>query len=196
MTLKRILFVPVLLLSLGVCLASSECFAYSQAVSSALEKAALDRLDPVQEESVLLRTLSEIDEKYPDSTLAAAKVAPLLHDSRSKVRRKAIRTLGILPAKLDATRLADVAKMLSSSDKEEVADALRGLRWLYSPDTIPLVVPLLADGDEHVKREACRTLAIIADRSVITRIEPLLQDGIKDVREDAQGAIAQLKGKP
>jgi HEAT repeat protein len=170
--------------------------AASDELAAAREKAALAALDPAQEEEALIAALGRIEAEFPESTLAAAKVGPLLHDGRGKVRRQAIRTLGLLPSRLDAAALADVARMLASSDPEEVADALRGLRWLYSEATIPLVLPLLVHADEHVKREACRTLAIVGDRSLAAKIEPLLKDPVADVREDAGAAVAQLGRKP
>ena len=164
--------------------------------SAAREQAALARLDPAGEESVLVQVLEQFENQFPDSLTAAAKVLPLLRDGRPKVRRKAVRVLAVLQPDLDAQGLADVTKMLSSRDKAEVVDALKALRWLYAPSTIPTILPLLADADEHVKREACRALAVIGDRAVVSKIEPLLNDPIKDVRDDAEGAIAQLRRKP
>lgn len=164
--------------------------------SAAREQAAIARLNPGEPEESLLKTLVLVEEQFPDSTGAAAKVLPLVRDERAKVRRKAVRVLGVLQADLDARGLADVTRMLASRDTAEVVDALKGLRGLYAPASIPSILPLLASPDEHVKREACRTLAVVGDRSVIAKIEPLRNDSIKDVRNDADGAIAQLRRKP
>jgi len=178
-----LLLSPLLLAVAGEAAATKEEFVFAA-------------LAGVQDEEDVIAVLARIESEVPDSTLAAAKVAPFLHDERLKVRRKAVRTLGILPFRLDAAALADVAKMLASSSPDEVTDALRGIRWLYSQATIPLVLPLLGNADEHVKREACRTLAIVGDRSVAEKIEPLLKDPVADTREDAEAAIAQLRRKP
>jgi HEAT repeat protein len=164
--------------------------------SAGLEEAALARLNPGEPEDSLVKTLVDIEEMFPDSAGAAAKVLPLVRDERPKVRRKAVRVLGVLQPDLDAPGLADVTRMLASKDTAEVVDALKGLRGLYAAASIPAILPLLTSPDEHVKREACRTLAVIGDKSVIARIEPLRNDPIKDVRLDAEGAIAQLGRKP
>ncbi|MFI5120288.1 MAG: HEAT repeat domain-containing protein [Thermoanaerobaculia bacterium] len=164
--------------------------------SVAREQTAQVLLNPAGPEVLLIQTLEQFENEFPDSPTAAAKILPLVRDERPKVRRTAVRVLSVLQADLDEKGLADVARMLSSDDKAEVVDALKALRWLYAPSTIPSILPLLSDSDEHVKREACRALAVIADRSVISKIEPLLKDPIKDVREDAEGSITQLRRKP
>ncbi len=190
---------PVLLLATLLCASAAALAAPAAAgdeLAAAREKAALAALDPAREEDDLIAALARIEAEFPESTLAAAKVGPLLHDERGKVRRQAVRTLGLLPSRLDAAALADVTRMLASSNPEEVADALRGLRWLYSQAAVPFVLPLLGSADEHVRREACRTLAIVGDRSLAAKIEPLLKDPVADVREDAGSAVAQLGRKP
>jgi HEAT repeat protein len=168
----------------------------TDAVTEAREQAALSRLSPGEPEDSLMKTLVAIEEEFPDSAAAAPKVLALLRDERVKVRRKAVRVLGVLQPNLDAPGLADVTRMLASPDTAEVVDALKGLGGLYAPASIPSILPLLASPNEHVKREACRTLALVADRSVLARIEPLTKDPIKDVRNDAEGAVAQLRRKP
>ncbi len=165
-------------------------------VSEAREKAVLATLAPPNPEASVLQGLVTIEEQFPDSQTAAARILPLLKDPRAKVRRKAVRVLGILQPRLEPRELADVTKLLSSSDAAEVVDSLKGLRGLYATASIPSILPLLGHPDEHVKREACRTLAIVADRSVVPSLEPLLKDPVGDVRTDAEGAIAQLKRKP
>jgi HEAT repeat protein len=175
--------------------ASGPCAASDEA-AAAREQAAQARLNPSEEESGLVQVLEQFENEFPDSTTAAAKILPFVRDARPKVRRKAVRVLAVLQPDLDAQGLADVTKMLTSRDKAEIVDALKALRWLYAPSTIPSILPLLSDSDEHVKREACRALAVIADRTVIAKIEPLLNDPIKDVHDDAEGAIAQLRRKP
>ena len=184
----------VLLFSL--CLFGLGFRAVSDETSAAREQAAQVRLNPTEPEAILIQVLEQIENEFPDSPTAAAKILPLVRDERPKVRRRAVRVLGVLQPDLDERGLADVTKMLSSPDKADVVDALKALRWLYAPSTIPTILPLLSHSDEHVKREACRALAVIADRSVISKIEPLLNDPIKDVRLDAEGSIAQLKRKP
>lgn len=184
----------VLLLSLG--LFGLGFRAASDEPSAAREQAAQARLNPAEEESTLIQTLERFENEFPDSSTAAVKILPFVRDERPKVRRAAVRVLGILQPDLDEKDLADVTRMLSSDDREEVIDALKALRWLYAPSTIPSILPLLSHSDEHVKREACRALAVIGDRSVISKIGPLLNDPIKDVRLDAEGSIAQLKRKP
>lgn len=185
----RVLLFSLCLFGLGFRAASDE-------ISAAREQAAQAHLNPAEPEVILIRTLEQFEHEFPDSPTAATKILPLVRDERPKVRRTAVRVLGILQADLDEKGLADVTRMLSFDDKAEVVDALQALRWLYAPSTIPSILPLLSDSDEHVKREACRALAVIGDRSVISKIEPLLKDPIKDVREDAEGAIAQLRKKP
>lgn len=196
----------VLLLSL--CLFGLGFRAVSDETSAAREQAAAARLKLAAEterqtgeeasaqESILIQALEQFENEFPDSPTAAAKILPFVRDERPKVRRAAVRVLGVLQPDLDEKGLADVTRMLSSDDREEVIDALKALRWLYAPSTIPSILPLLSHSDEHVKREACRALAVIGDRSVISKIEPLLNDPIKDVRLDAEGSIAQLKRKP
>jgi HEAT repeat protein len=185
----RVLLLSLCLFGLGFRAASDE-------PSAAREQAAQARLNPAEEESILIQTLERFENEFPDSPTAAAKILPFVRDERPKVRQTAVRVLAILQPDLDEKGLADVTRMLSSDDKAEVVNALNALRWLYAPSTIPSILPLLSDSNEHVKREACRALAVIGDRSVISKIEPLLKDPIKDVREDAEGSIAQLRRKP
>ncbi len=185
----------ILVLPLAVLVAGSRP-ARADELSDAREKAVLATLAPPNPETSVLQGLVTIEEQFPDSQTAAARVLPLLKDSRAKVRRKAVRVLGVLQPKLEPRELADVTKLLASSDGPEVVDALKGLRGLYAPPSIPAILPLLRHPDEHVKREACRTLAIVADRSVVPSLEPLLKDPVGDVRTDAEGAIAQLRRKP
>ena len=197
----RVLLFSLCLFGLGFRAASDETAAAREQAAGARLKLAAETErktgeEASEEESLLIQTLEQFENEFPDSPTAAAKILPFLRDERPKVRRKAVRVLAILQPNLDEKGLADVTRMLSSADKAEVVDALKALRWLYAPSTIPSILPLLSDSDEHVKREACRALAVIADRSVISKIEPLLNDPIKDVRLDAEGSIAQLKRKP
>ncbi len=181
---------------LTLCLIGFGFPAAAEETPAAREQAAQARLNPAGREDILVQALEQFETEFPDSRTAAAKILPFVRDERPKVRRTAVRVLGVLQADLDEKGLADVTKMLSSGDKEEVVDALKALRWLYAPSTLTSILPLLSDSDEHVRREACRALAVIGDRSVISKIEPLLKDPIKDVREDAEGSIAQLRKKP
>jgi HEAT repeat protein len=185
----RVLLLSLCLFGLGFRAASDE-------PSAAREQAAQARLNPAEEESILIQTLERFENEFPDSPTAAAKILPFVRDERPKVRQTAVRVLAILQPDLDEKGLADVTRMLSSDDKAEVVNVLNALRWLYARSTIPSILPLLSDSNEHVRREACRALAVIGDRSVISKIEPLLKDPIKDVREDAEGSIAQLRKKP
>lgn len=187
--LALLLFIGLVFMPAGLARADDE-------TQAAGEQGALARLNAGAPEEALIKALVTIEEEFPDSAGAAAKVLPLVRDERVKVRRKAVRVLGVLQPDLDARGLADVTRMLASSDTTEVIDALKGLRGLYAPGSIPAILPLLGSPDEHVKREACRTLAVVGDKSVVAKIEPLRNDPVKDVRTDADGAIAQLRRKP
>jgi HEAT repeat protein len=185
-----------LFLSLGLVIVPAGFARAADESDAAGEQGTLARLNAGAPEEALVKALVTIEEEYPDSADAAAKVLPLVRDERVKVRRKAVRVLGVLQPDLDAQGLAGVTRMLASNDSAEVIDALKGLRGLYAAASIPAILPLLGSPDEHVKREACRTLAVVGDKSVIARIEPLRNDPVKDVRTDADGAITQLRRKP
>ena len=81
---------------------------------------------------------------------------------------------------------------LKSDKPGKVADALKRLRTMNSPEAVPQILPCLTNPKSGVVRDACRTLAVLGDKSIIPSIEPLLTDSRSDVRKDAQDAIDKL----
>ncbi len=139
--------------------------------------------------------LLKLEKQYPTSTKAFPKMKKLLTDNRSEVRRKAGRVFGALHADLDKEEIKLIAAMLKASDPQEQMDALKSLRGLKAPETVPDILPLLKSSAPNVVRDACRTLAVLGNKDTIPAIEPLLNDPNPAVKKDAQDAIYQLKNK-
>lgn len=146
-------------------------------------------------EDKVVDALLGLEKQYPTSTKAFPTMKKLLTDSRSKVRRKAARVLGVLHAEVDEQNLKDICAMLNAADYREQMDALISLRALKAQSTIPQIVPLLKSTTPNVIRDACRTLAVLGNKDLIPQIEPLLTHPDKKVQTDAQDAIYKLKAK-
>ena len=139
--------------------------------------------------------LLKLEKQYPTSTKAFPKMKKLLSDERSEVRRKAGRVFGALHADLDKEDIKVIAAMLKASDPQEQMDALKSLRGLKAPETVPDILPLLKSPSPNVVRDACRTLAVLGSKDTIPAIEPLLNDPNPAVKKDAHDAIFALKNK-
>ena len=152
-------------------------------------------LDSKNEDTVVSAML-KLEKLYPTSTKAFPTMKKMLTDSRSKVRRKSARVLGILHAEVNDDDLKAISALLKASDIQEVMDGLKSLRGLKAQKTVPEILPLLKSSTPNVVRDACRTLAVLGDKSHIPAIEPLLTHSVAAVKLDAQDAIFQLKAKP
>jgi HEAT repeat protein len=144
---------------------------------------------------VVTAAMLKLEKNHPTSTKAFPKMKALLTDARQPVRRKAARVLGILHADLNDSEVKAITAMLKAPDVQEVMDALKSLRGLKAPQTVPDIVPLLKDKTPNVVRDACRTLAVLGNKDTIPSVEPLLNHPNAAVKKDAQDTIFALKNK-
>lgn len=143
----------------------------------------------------VLNALDALEEKPNLGTNVIAAARKLLPDPRPSVRKKAARVLGVIHAQVDQDDIKAICRMLKSYDQAEVDDALRSLRGLSAPETIPEITPFLKDAHKLLVRDACRTLAVLGNKDLIPLIEPLLKHADADVRTDAKSAITALQAK-
>jgi len=146
-------------------------------------------------EKTVNAALQKLEKQFPTSTKAFPEMKRLLADSRSSVRRKAGRVLGVLHAEVNETDLKNITAMFKAADPQETMDALKSLRGLKAESTVPEIVPLLQNAHVGIIRDACRTLAVLGNKSHIAAIEPLLSHPDDKVKKDAQDAIFALKAK-
>ncbi|HWN97570.1 MAG TPA: HEAT repeat domain-containing protein, partial [Methylomirabilota bacterium] len=111
--------------------------------------------------------LLKLEKLHPTSTKAFPKMKKLLADSRPEVRRKAGRVFGALHADLDKEDIKLIAAMLRAPDAQEQMDALKSLRGLKAPETVPDILPLLKSPAPNIVRDACRTLAVLGNKDTI-----------------------------
>jgi hypothetical protein len=109
--------------------------------------------------------------------------------------RATARALGEYHAPVGDAELQQIYRLLKIPDVDTKSDALKSLRDLDAPQSIPEILPLLQDENHHVLRDACRTLAVLGDKSTIPYLEPLLKNSRSDVRSEAQLAIKTLQSK-
>jgi hypothetical protein len=147
------------------------------------------------DEGEVIGALQGLEKRYPTGTQWQPAVKKLLTDSRSKVRVKAARVLGVVHAEVDETDLKNICALLKASDKAEVIGGLKSLRGLKAQSVVPQIVPLLKNSDNNIIRDSCRTLAVLGDKSLLPSIEPLLNHPDKNVQKDASDAIFALKSK-
>jgi HEAT repeat protein len=143
----------------------------------------------------VLNALDDLAEKPNPGTNLIATARKLLPDPRPSVRKKAARALGAIHAQLDQNDIKAIRRMLKSYDQSEAGEALKALRGLKAPETIPEITPLLKSAHKVLVRDACRTLAVLGNKDLIPLIEPLLKHSDADVRIDAQSAITALRAK-
>ena len=88
-----------------------------------------------------------------------------------------------------------LCEILKTGKPEERIKALKTLREMDAPESVPDIVACLNHPNSNVMRDACRTLAVLGDTSNIPAIEPLLKHSRSDVRKDAQDAINALSAR-
>jgi len=172
-------------------------FALASPVSAAekTEDQLIADLDSPRAE-VVTAAMLKLEKNHPTSTKAFPKLKSLLTDARQPVRRKAARVLGVLHADVNDTDIKAITAMLKAADVQEVMDALKSLRGLKAPQTVPDILPLLKSSTPNVIRDACRTLAVLGNKDTIPSLEALLNHPNAAVKKDAQDAIFALKNKP
>lgn len=143
----------------------------------------------------VLNALDDLEEKPNPGTNVIAAARKLLPDARPAVRKKAARVLGAIHAQVNQDDLKAICRMLKSYDKSEADEALKALRGLQAPETIPEITPLLKSPHDLLVRDACRTLAVLGTRELIPSIEPLLNHPNGDIRMDARSAITALQSR-
>jgi len=146
-------------------------------------------------EKEVINAMQEIEKNYPTSAKAQGAIKPFLADTRSPVRRKAARVLGIMNADVSEAEIKSISELLKSSDKYAIIDGLKALRGLKAQSAIPEITPLLKNSDKNVIRDACRTLAVLGNKSLIPELKPLLEYPDVAVQKDAADAISILKEK-
>jgi len=146
-------------------------------------------------EGTVTDALLQLEKHYPTSTKAVPTMKKLLTDSRSRVRRKAARVLGVLHAEVNQQDIKNICALLKASDSQEVMDGLKSLRGLKAQDAVAEILPLLKSSTPNVIRDACRTLAVLGNKDTIPSLEPLLKHPQANVQKDAQDAIFTLKAK-
>lgn len=142
-----------------------------------------------------LSHLEDLSQANQEVAKAFPAIKSLLGDTREPVRRKAARIAGIFHLQLTEAELGQVCAQLKANDWREVQSALKALRDLKVPSTIPDILPCLSHPNPFVVRDACRTLAVVATKDVIPAIQPLLNNPNKAVQKDAQDAIDKLQAK-
>lgn len=146
-------------------------------------------------EDKVTAAMLQLEKKFPSGTKAIPAIKGLLTDSRSKVRRKAARVLGVLHVDVTDVDLKAITELFKGADPREVMDGLISLRGLKAQSTVPQILPLLKHTTPNVVRDACRTLAVLGGKDVIPSIEPLLTHPDAKVQKDAKDAIFALKAK-
>ena len=146
-------------------------------------------------EDKVAHAMLELEKRHPTSTKALPAIKKLLTDPREKVRRKAVRVLGVLHAEVDGTDLKNITAMFAAKNPLEVIDALKGLSGLKAESTIPEILPLLQSPVKNVVRDAIRAVASLGNKSHIPAIEPLLKHAEPAVKKDAADAIFTLQKK-
>jgi HEAT repeat protein len=156
-------------------------------------------LAPANSEEVITHALGKLEDLHKadiSRTNGIPAMKKLLTDSRSSVRRKAARVLGVIHAPMDRAEIDQVCQLLKSDDWKERVDGLKSLRGLDASRAVPQILPLLHDSQENVVRDSCRTLAVLGNKGDISSIEPLLNNPNKAIAKDAYDAIALLRIKP
>jgi HEAT repeat protein len=146
-------------------------------------------------EDKVANAMVQLEKRFPTGTKALPTIKKLLTDPREKVRRKAVRVLGVLHAEVDATDLKNITAMFKAANPLEVIDALKGLSGLKAESTIPEILPLLQNPTRNVVRDAIRAIASLGNKSHIPSIEPLLKHADAAVQKDAKDAIFALQKK-
>ena len=146
-------------------------------------------------EDKVANAMVQLEKRFPAGGKALPAIKKLLTDPREKVRRKAVRVLGVLHAEVDATDLKNITAMFAAKNPLEVIDALKGLIGLKAESTIPEILPLLRNPTRNVVRDAVRTMASLGNKSHIPSIEPLLQHSDAAVKKEAADAIFALQKK-
>ena len=146
-------------------------------------------------EKEVINAMQEMEKNYPTSAKCQAALKPFLSDSRSPVRRKAARVLGVMNANVSEAEIKSISELLKSTDKYAIIDGLKALRGLKAQSTIPEITPLLKHSDKNVIRDACRTLAVLGNKSLIPDLKPLLEYPDVAVQKDAADAISILREK-
>lgn len=146
-------------------------------------------------EDKVVNAMLQLEKKFPAGTKAIPAIKGLLTDSRSKVRRKAARVLGVLHVDVSDADLKAITELFKGTDPREVMDGLIALRGLKAQSTVPQILPLLKHATPNVVRDACRTLAVLGGKDVIPSIEPLLTHPDAKVQKDAKDALFALKAK-
>ena len=84
---------------------------------------------------------------------------------------------------------------LNAKEPNVIIDALKKLRGMAGPETVPQILLCLKHRHENVIRDACRTLAVVGNKDIIPSIEPLLKHSNRAIKKDAEDAIAILRNK-
>lgn len=175
-------------------------YALTNITSSAADKKLLTEDELIVElsgpnEDKVANAMLQLEKRFPTGTKALPTIKKLLTDPREKVRRKAVRVLGVLHAEVDATDLKNITAMFKAANSLEVIDALKGLSGLKAESTIPEILPLLQNPTRNVVRDAIRAIASLGNKSHIPAIEPLLKHADAAVQKDAKDAIFALQKK-
>jgi HEAT repeat protein len=180
----------------GLMILAAVCVAVPRASAAppTEDKVAAELASP--KEGTAIDGLADVEKYFPTSPTLLPTAKKLLADPRNKVARKAAYVLGNVHADVSDDDLKNICRLLSSADKTDVVDALKGLRGLKAQSVIPQIVPLLKNPDKNIMRDACRTLAVLGNKSLIPDIQPLLTYPDLGVQKDAADAIEILKEKP
>ena len=125
-------------------------------------------------------------------------IVPLLKDTDRYVRRKALRTLGRLPAD-ELVKLTDhIVPLLKDTNRYVRRKALRTLEKLPVDELVKLrgcIAPRLQDPSGSVRLSALAALGKLPACELVAlsdSIVPLLQDNRKEVRAEAFALFGQL----
>ena len=111
-------------------------------------------------------------------------------------RREAVRLLGVLRVKQDATD--DLAKGLESEDDSDRLAAVEAMARLRSKTAVGSLCKALADTSEAVRRAAAQQLSYLASPTTTVAVEPLrtaLADTSDFVRRRAAAALGKIGPK-
>ena len=169
-------------------------FTFPVSAADATEDKLIAELSGKNEDKVA-NAMLQLEKKFPTSTKAVPAIKGLLTDSRSKVRRKAARVIGVLHADVSDADLKAITELFKGTDPREVMDGLIALRGLKAQSTVLQILPLLKHTTPNVVRDACRTLAVLGGKDVIPSIEPLVNHPDAKVQKDAKDALFVLKAK-
>lgn len=114
-----------------------------------------------------------------------AKLAPIINHYNPHRRQYFLRSA-------QARSMSEVVANLAYSDPAVRKNAFLAVRYMYEPDTVPLLIKALQHPLPHVRRDAAQLLNEQRDPQAVDGLLVALHDGNAEVREFAAIALGDL----